>query len=92
MRWPSEMLKATSHHINKEYNSQVFPDPVAYSLAHLGVCSFLFSNIFFIPKIYVLKEWHTRCNMNPLYLFGIEAKQTYGENHIDKINFEYVLE
>lgn len=30
--------------------------------------------------------------MNPLYLFGIEAKQVYGKKNIDKINFEYVLE
>lgn len=30
--------------------------------------------------------------MNPLCLFGIEAKQAYGKNNIDKINFEYVLE
>lgn len=30
--------------------------------------------------------------MNPLYLFGIEAKQAYGKNNIDKTNFEYVLE
>lgn len=30
--------------------------------------------------------------MNPLYLFGIEAKEVYGKKNIDKINFEYVLE
>lgn len=30
--------------------------------------------------------------MNPLYLFGIGAKQVYGKKTIDKINFEYVLE
>lgn len=50
------MLKATSCHVNKEYNSQVFVDPVAYSLAHLGVYSFLFSISFFVSRIYVLEE------------------------------------
>lgn len=92
MRWPSEMLKAARHHVNKEYNNQVFLDAVDYSLAHLGVYSFLFSIIFFIARIYVLKERHTRRNMNLLYLFHTEAKQIYGEMSIDKINFEYVLE
>lgn len=92
MRWPSEMLKATSQHANKGYNSQMFLDPSAYSLAHLGVYSFLLKITFFVSRIYVLEEWHTRWNMNPLYLFGIEAKQVYGEKNINKINFEYVLE
>lgn len=47
------MLKATTHHVIKEYNSQVFLDPVAYSLAGLGVYSFLFSIISFVSGIYV---------------------------------------
>lgn len=85
------MLKATRHHIDKEYNSQVFLDHTVYSLAHLVVYSFLFS-IIFVARIYILEEWHTRWNMNLLYLFDIEAKQIYGKRNIDKINFEYVLE
>lgn len=92
MRWPSEMLKATSHHVNQEYNSQVFLDPITYCFIGLGVYSFLFSIIFFVSGIYVLEEWHTRWNMNPLYLFDIEAKQVYGKKNIDEMNFEYVLE
>lgn len=53
------MLKATSYHVNKVYKSQVFLDPVAYSLAHLGVYSFLFSIIFFVSRIYILEELET---------------------------------